>query len=194
MLRPLLAVASLTMLTATAAAEPSEPNREDDGVLTSNGYIVAAGGLGLQRSVQGGVQLEAGKHIAGTHRFVRGQITAGTSGRDGNFQQVRIGYEHRGCVAHDTLCAFAGLDAGYQHDHVDTRQVMWDGSGSTDDSVVNAHDLIFVPRVGVELGRSVRTRVAVELPFYRRLDSHMDADHSDGGMGLALSFGVGYAF
>lgn len=195
MLRPLLALATLTTVTATASAESDGAAGVTDGVLTSTGYVIGAGSLGIQRSIQGGVSLEGGKHLAGTHRFIRGQLAFGVSGRAGDYQQVRIGYEHRGCIVHDTLCAFGGIDAGYQHDRVESRPLEWGFSnGPSADYMVDAHDLILVPRAGVELGRHIKARLSLELPFYRRLDTHIDADSSDGGMGLSVSAGLGYAF
>ncbi len=194
MLRPLLALATLTTLTSAASAE-SDGAGVTDAVLTSKGYVIGAGSVGIQRAIQGGASVEGGKHLAGTHRFIRGQLAFGVSGRVGDYQQVRIGYEHRGCIVHDTLCAFGGIDAGYQHDRVERRLLEWGfGDGPSADYMVDAHDLILVPRAGVELGRHIKARLSLELPFYRRLDTHMDADSSDGGVGLSLSAGLGYAF
>jgi hypothetical protein len=195
MLRSLLVLATLTTLTVTASAQSAETPAAIDDVLASNGYVLGAGSLGIQRAIQTGVSLEGGKHIPGTHRFIRGQLAFGTSGDEGDYQQVRIGYEHRGCVANGSLCAFGGIDAGYQHDHVERRTFDWGfGDGPTAAYMVDAHDVLLVPRAGVELGRSIKARVSLELPFYRRLDTHMDADRSDGGVGLSVSAGLGYAF
>ena len=122
-------------------------------------------------------------------------LAVGSSGDEGDYQQVRIGYEHRGCVLNDSLCGFGGIDAGYQHDHIAKRAFDWGfGDGPTADYVVDAHDLLLVPRAGVEVGHDIRARLSLELPFYRRLDMRMDSDRSDGGVGLSVSAGLGYAF
>ena len=184
--------AALMTMTATAAAETYDATQPT----TSNEtYVVGSGSIGAQRAVQAGLQLEGGKSIHHSRTFVRGQLTTGKSGDSGSYMQARIGVERRNCAVRELFCAFGGVDAGYQHDMVsDTPWTLGLGSGPLDRFIVDAHDLVVVPRGGVEMGRHIKTRLAIELPFYRRLDSHMDSDPSDGGMGLTVSLGVGYAF
>lgn len=187
----LMSLAALLTMTATAAAEsydatqPTPPN---------DTYVIGAGSLGGQRALQAGVSLEAGKRLEHDRLFVRGQLTTGTSGDKGTHQQARVGVEGRGCAVRELFCAFGGVDAGYQRDQVHSTPWTLGLGDPRDPYVVDAHDFIVVPRAGVEMGRHIKTRLALELPFYRRLDSHMDSDTSDGGMGLTLSLGVGYAF
>jgi hypothetical protein len=125
---------------------------------------------------------------------VHGQVTSGISGDSGRYMQARIGVERRTCAVREFFCAFGGADIGYQHDQVHDTPWTFVSGTMQDPFVVDAHDVVVVPRAGVEMGRHVKTRLAIELPFYRRLDTHMDSDSSDGGLGLALSLGVGYAF
>jgi hypothetical protein len=187
----LTAAAALLTMTATAAAEsydatqPTAPNET---------YVIGAASIGAQRAIQASLQLEGGKSIQHSRTFVRGQITSGISGDSGSYLQARVGVERRNCAVRELFCAFAGADVGYQHDQVSDTPWTFVSGSMYDAYVVDAHDLVVVPRAGVEMGRHIKTRLAVELPFYRRLDSNMDSDSSDGGMGLAVSLGVGYSF
>jgi hypothetical protein len=192
MTKMLLGLAALVTMTSAAAAEtydatqPAAPNET---------YVIGAASLGAQRAIQASVQLEGGKSIHHSRTFMRGQITTGASGDRGGYMQARVGVERRNCVVRELFCAFGGVDAGYQHDQVDDTPMTFSITTQAVESyVVDAHDLVVVPRAGVEMGRHLKTRLAVELPFYRRLDSHMDSDSSDGGMGLTVSLGAGYAF
>lgn len=188
--------AALMTMTATAGAEIFEETYDATQPTTGNEiYVVGSGSIGAQRALQAGLQLEGGKSIHHSRTFMRGQLTTGTSGDSGSYMQARIGVERRNCAVREFFCAFGGLDAGYQHDKVsDTPWTLGLGSGPRERFIVDAHDLVVVPRAGVEMGRHIKTRLAIELPFYRRLDSHMDSDPSDGGMGLTIALGAGYAF
>jgi hypothetical protein len=187
----LLGALAFVTMTATAGAEtydatqPAAPNET---------YVIGAGSIGAQRALVAGLQLEGGKSIHHSRTFMRAQLTSGRSGSAGEYTQTRIGVERRNCAVRELFCAFGGFDAGYQHDQTsDTPFSILSGS-MNEQYVVDAHDLVVVPRAGLEMGRHIKTRLAVELPFYRRLDSHMDSDSSDGGMGVTVSLGVGYAF
>lgn len=190
--RMLVSFVALMTMTATAAAESYDVTQP---AAANETYVIGAGSIGGQRAIQLALQLEGGKSIGHSRTFMRGQLTSGTSGDSGSYTQARIGVERRNCAVREWFCAFGGVDAGYQHDMVsDTPWTFGLGSGPVERFVVDAHDLVVVPRAGVEMGRHIKTRLAVELPFYRRLDSHMDSDTSDGGMGLTVSLGAGYAF
>jgi hypothetical protein len=54
--------------------------------------------------------------------------------------------------------------------------------------MVEAHDLMAVPRIGIELGSPIRFRAALDIPVTTRLDEH------ENRVGAALSLGIGYAF
>jgi hypothetical protein len=184
--------AALVTMTQAAAAESYDATQP---TARNETYVVGSGSIGAQRAIQASLQLEGGKSIHHSRTFVRGQLTSGKSGDAGSYMQARVGFERRNCAVRELFCAFGGVDAGYQHDMVnDTPWTFGLGSGPLEPFVVDAHDLVVVPRGGVEMGRHIKTRLAVELPFYRRLDSHMDSDPSDGGMGLTVSLGAGYAF
>ncbi|MDX2092579.1 MAG: hypothetical protein SFX73_32240 [Kofleriaceae bacterium] len=62
--------------------------------------------------------------------------------------------------------------------------------------MIKAHDLIVVPRVGVELGRSLKFRALVEAPLRARVVGYENESSQDElfGAGLALSLGVAGAF
>jgi hypothetical protein len=187
----MLGLAALVTMTTAASADshdvtqPAAPNET---------YVIGAASIGGQRAIQAAVQLEGGRSIQHSRTFVHGQITNGLSGDNGTYMQARIGLERRTCAVREFFCAFGGADLGYQHDQVNDTPWSFGGSDAPEPFVVDAHDLLVVPRAGVEMGRHIKTRLAVELPFYRRLDTHMDSDPADGGLGLALSAGLGYAF
>lgn len=183
--------AALVTMTATAAAESYDVTQP---TTRNETYVIGSGSIGAQRAIQASLQLEGGKSIHHSRTFVRGQLTNGKSGDAGSYMQARVGFERRNCAVREFFCAFGGVDAGYQHDQVSDTPWSFGGSGTSEPFVVDAHDLVVVPRGGVEMGRHLKTRLAVELPFYRRLDSHMDSDPSEGGMGVAVSLGAGYAF
>jgi hypothetical protein len=187
----LLGFAALVTMTATAAAETFDATQP---TAANETYVIGAGSIGAQRALTAGLQLEGGKSIQHSRTFMRGQLTSGRSGSAGEYMQARIGVERRNCAVRELFCAFGGLDAGYQHDQTSDTPWSFVSGSMVEQYVVDAHDLVVVPRAGVEVGRHIKTRLAVELPFYRRLDSHMDSDRSDGGMGLTVSLGAGYAF
>lgn len=189
MLATLAAVMTMTAIAAAESYDVTQPTGANET------YVIGAGSIGGQRALQLALQLEVGKSIHHSRTFMRGQLTTGMSGDSGSYMQARVGVERRNCAVRELLCAFGGVDAGYQHDMVsDTPWTFGLGDGPRERFVVDAHDLVVVPRAGVEMGRHIKTRLAVELPFFRRLDSHMDSDTSDGGMGLTVSLGAGYAF
>jgi hypothetical protein len=68
----------------------------------------------------------------------------------------------------------------------------WFGS---DDSEIDAHDLILVPRSGVEVGGKIKVRAMVEAPLYLRLNGSKgnEMDVNNGG-GFAMSLAVAAVF
>jgi hypothetical protein len=187
-MKRLLALVISLALTATAAADPSDSSlvasRDAD---THNSYLFGALTIGGQRNLAAGAQLEAGRRLGDRDVYLRGQLTHGKNA-DGGIDQARVGLEARGC-AQQILCAFSGLDVGYQHD--EAHSSFW---FTGDEYGYDAHDAVFVPRAGFEIGNDVKIRAAVEMPFRRRFDSHVDSDTTAGGAGLAASLGAGYAF
>ena len=148
--------------------------------------------LGGQRALMGGISLDGGVRLGDTPLFAHARVTTGASGSDGSYQQLRAGVESRGCIAQGWVCAFAGLDLGYQHDHMIDKPWFWwsgdDGSNQPPIMETDAHDLMAVPRVGVELGTPIRVRAALDIPFTTRLDE------PETRAGAAVSLGLGYAF
>ena len=184
-MKTLLSLAILTSLTGVAAAETFEqipsPARPVDG------YFALGGVIGAQRAIHLGGALEVGSRVQHSPLFVRAQLAGGDSGlltEGGSFVQLRGGVEVRGCIARELLCGFTGADLGYQHEKAVTYEYVIDGDLMTTD----AHDLLVVPRVGYELGRTVKLRASLELPLYNRLDQR------ERGYAVAGTFGIGFGF
>jgi hypothetical protein len=121
--------------------------------------------------------------LSNTPLFVRAAVAGGVSGSEGRWQQARIGVEARGCVAREWVCAFGGVDAGYQHDHVIDDLLFTDAMHET-----NAHDLLLVPRAGLEVGKQIKLRSSLELPYSIRLDEREQVVGIAATAGLAGSF------
>lgn len=187
MLVSLAAAMTLTLAGRAVRAESYDATQEP---APSQGYLGVGASLGVQRAIMGGMSIDGGKRIGDLPLFVRGQMTGGKSGTDGSFVQLRAGVEARGCVFRNLLCGFGGLDGGYQRDHVIDDQLFDNGQIEID-----AHDVVLIPRVGIEAGSKIRLRTALEVPMYKRVDrnddNYMD---SQAGMGLAITFGVAGVF
>jgi hypothetical protein len=179
----LLAVLASTSIASAESLDgtPAAPAKD--------GYIGLGVELGDQRALMGGVKLDGGYRLGESPLFARAQITGGKSGSDGDYQQLRAGVEARGCVIRELFCGFAGVDAGYQHDNM-IDQSIWlgDASDRPSPAMTEAHDLMAVPRVGIELGTPIRLRAALDVPVTTRLDER------ENRIGAVLSLGVGYAF
>jgi hypothetical protein len=180
----LVATVTLTATAATAAAESYDAAQS---VKPSQGYLGVGGTLGAQRAIVGGMYIDGGKRIGGSPLFVHGQLTGGKSGTDGSFAQLRAGAEARGCVFNGLFCAFAGADAGYQRDHMIDEG--WFGNPDTE---IDAHDLLLVPRAGVEAGGKIKARAMLETPLYYRVNG-VEMETRTGG-GIAASFAVAAVF
>lgn len=183
----LLAVLATTSVASAESYEPMPSARP-----AKDGYIGLGLELGGQRALMGGIKLDGGMRLGDTPWFARAQLTAGGSGSDGDYQQVRAGVEARSCGLGGWVCGFAGLDVGYQHDNmIDEPITFWSGDHTGDgppDEMTEAHDLMAVPRVGLEVGTPIRVRAALDLPMTTRLDERENRS------GAALSLGVAYAF
>ncbi len=185
MLKTLAGLAALVALTATAAAESLDAT---NGPKASRGYVSAGGSVGVQRDAQTAVHIDGGKRIGTLPLFARGQMTGGKSGDDkGSLFQLRAGIEARGCDAGQWLCLFAGTDAGYQRDHIVHGPQSLEGD-------LDAHDLIVVPRAGVEAGGKLRFRAVAELPMFQQLNGSDEMTYSERGTGLVVSLAVAAVF
>jgi hypothetical protein len=192
----LLSLATLAALTAVASAEPTDATGPAPRATQYLDLGVEAGAL---RTMVGGAHLQGGYRLGDTPLFAHAQLSAGQSGSDGDYQQMRVGAEARGCVWGERICAFGGLDVGYQHDHVvDQPSLLFSLAWEDDDTyVATAHDVIAVPRVGFELGGAVKLRTALELPMYQTIAGNTPMTHNGdvrSGLGAVLSMGVGYSF
>jgi hypothetical protein len=179
----------VAVLASTSIASAESLDRTPPLTPVKDGYIGIGVEAGAQRALMAGVKLDGGFRLGDSPLFARAQITGGQSGSDGDYQQVRAGVEARGCVMRELLCGFAGVDAGYQRDNM-IDQPFWLGDASDRPSpdMTEAHDLMAVPRVGIELGAPIRFRAAIDLPVTTRLDER------ENRVGAVLSLGVGYAF
>lgn len=178
------------LLTLAARAASAESYDATKAAKPTQGYLGVGGSLGVQRAIMGGMSIDGGTRMGDTPLFARGQLTGGKSGTDGSFVQLRGGVEARGCAFRNLVCAFGGIDAGYQRDHVIDDQLF-----SNEQTEIDAHDLVLIPRAGIEAGTKIRLRTALELPLYKRLDQNDDnAMDSQAGAGLALTFGVAGVF
>jgi hypothetical protein len=174
--------------TSVASAESYDANTPGP---VKGAYVGLGAEVGEQRALMAGLKLDGGYRLGDTSLFARGQITAGYSGSDGRYQQVRVGIESRSCALGGLLCAFGGVDVGYQHD--DMIDQPWclqgdTGGGCSGPDMTEAHDLMAVPRVGLELGTPIRFRAAFDLPLTTRLDER------ENRVGGALSLGAAVAF
>lgn len=190
-MKTLASLAALLCLTATASAESYDATQP---LPKTSDYVGVSASVGAQRGLQAAVHIDGGRRLDDSPLFVRGQITAARSG-EGELYQARVGLETRGCVFAELACAFAGADVGYQRDLSEEHPHYFGtgvGSGGSY-RYTDSHDVLFVPRAGVELGQRLKLRGTIELPFYRSVvASTMDTE--PGGMGVVLSAGVGYAF
>src|SRR5690349_2122074 len=109
-------VAATTSFVASARAESYDATQP--GTPPKDSYVGVGVEVGAQRALMGGLKLDGGYRLGQTPFFLHGQVTTGYSGSDGTYQQVRLGGESRGCALGGLLCAFAGLDVGYQHDNM----------------------------------------------------------------------------
>ena len=148
-----------------------------------NAYANVGASIGTMRALRGGFYVDGGMRLADTPLFAHALLESGKSGSDGSYQQARGGIEARSCRVAGWLCAFAGLDVGYQHDHVVDEMLFSDTVYMT-----NSHDLLAVPRVGIEVGRQLRFRLALEIPMFQSIDE------DERGGGGEVSAGLGYAF
>jgi hypothetical protein len=166
-LATLAALATLTVTAATAAAESDEATKPAKPVKKARGYIGVGAMGGVQRDFVGGVYIDGGKRLGTTPIFLRGQLSAGQSGGNGSFVQLRGGAETRGCVIREILCGFFGVDTGYQRDNMIAPATMPNVPGK----MLSAHDMVLIPRAGAEVGGKIRLRAVVELPLYQRINT-----------------------
>lgn len=179
-MKALVTLASLFALTSVAAAESYDATQPAP---KSGAYVSLDTTIMGLRSVHLGGGIGGGMRLKSSPLFVRGAVLGGPEDASGSFQQVRAGLEGRGCFAREWLCAFGGLDVGYGHEHAITRPLFSNETMETD-----AHDFLILPRVGVEAGKVVKLRLALEMPVMERLDEDEDVK------GIALTGGLGVAF
>jgi hypothetical protein len=141
--------------------------------------------LGTIRDEASGLYVDGARELRDSW-YLRAQIAAGQPVIMRGFDNIHYGYhvlaragiEARRCTANHGVCGFAGTDVGYLYEKIENRGIT--------PMLDFAHELVAVPRAGVELGKSfLRLRVTVEVPLYVRVD--------DSGGGAGLLMGLGYA-
>jgi hypothetical protein len=193
----LLSLATVAALTAVASAEPYDATAPEPPRSTQ--YLDLGVEAGSLRALVGGANLQGGYRLGDTPLFAHAQLSAGRSGSDGDYQQLRVGAEARGCVWREHFCLFTGLDVGYQHDHVvDEPSFLFSLAWDNDETyVASAHDVIAVPRLGFEVGGPLKVRAAIELPMYKTIAGDTPMTHNGqvrSGVGALASLGVSYSF
>lgn len=181
----LVAVLASTTVASAESYDATQPSS----ALPKDGYVGIGVEGGAQRDMLAGIRLDVGVRLGESPVFARAQLAGGDAGvlQDGHYQQARAGIEGRTCST--WVCAFLGVDAGYHHESI-TKEP-WFCLFSCEDretTMHEAHDLVAVPRVGLEVGKSVRARTSLELPLTTRLDER------EGHVGVTLSLGLGYTF
>lgn len=179
----------LAALTATAAAETQTPGGAPIG---KDGYVGLGVELGGQRDLKAGAMIDGGLRLSDSPLYLHARYAHGLSGDRGSYDQVRVGLEARKCSSNEWFCGFAGLDVGYQADHVvsDKFCIKGDNGGGCEGAHMEtmARDFLLVPRAGVEVGKRVKWRTSVELPVAMRMDMPQTVT------GLSVTTGVAYAW
>lgn len=185
----LLSFATLAALTATAAAESQTSNELSIG---KDGYVGIGTELSTHRELKLGAMLDGGLRLGDSPLFAHARYTRGGSGGQGRYDQARVGLEARSCAAGGWTCAFAGLDLGYQYDHVIATDfcIKGDNGGGCEGAHKDytAHDFLAVPRVGVEIGKRFKLRLGIEVPVVTRLDME------ERSRAVVLTAGFGYSW
>ena len=79
---------------------------------------------------------------------------------------MRAGIESRGCTFGGILCAMVGVDLAYQRTAWTGHDVPLfpeDGSTTAPDMTTVTSDMLFVPRIGLDIGGALRVRPSLEL-------------------------------
>jgi hypothetical protein len=151
MTHPRRLVLAGTVLIVTAAPAAADPKVFREKGYAAPSFLIGHAGVGLQGDV--GVRVLSAFFV---HAHFAFGVPFTNPNDSGSYRQFGAGIEARG--SHDgPMHGFAGLDLGYRDQtefffHSGDR---WEASKG----------LVIVPRVGVELGRKVRFRLAVALPI-----------------------------
>jgi hypothetical protein len=184
-MRTVIALCTVLASTSIAAAESLD---ETPTALAKHGHVSIGMEAGNMRTLALGAHVDGALQLSNLPLFAHAQLGAGMTGTEGSYQHARVGLEARGCMVRELLCAFGGLDVGYRHDHfVDRASIGYAPDGPRMEPF-HAHDLLAVPRAGVELGAPIRLRAAVEMPLFARVDGPAT------GRGTMFTLDMGWAF
>jgi hypothetical protein len=186
-MRRLIVLSTLLVTTSLAAAESLD---EVPAAPATHGHVSVGVEVGNMRTLATGYHVDGSLQLRDLPLFAHAQLAAGNTGTEGSYQAARGGLEARLCVPRGLLCGFGGLDVGYRHDHV-VNYPHYVGAPSRPAGQMtpfDAHDLLAVPRAGLELGAPIRLRAAVEMPMFARVDE------AGTGRGLMFSVDMGWAF
>ena len=176
-------IASADIQDAMFGADPTPDDAAP--AVRSRGYLAAGTMAGVDDIFRFGGTLEGGVRIGDSPLFVHGLVGAGAGGGiydEGTYLQLRAGVEARTCTRTALLCGFAGADLALTSDSI-TRDADYDHAMHR-----TTQRFGVVPRIGGELGRTIKLRASIEAPIYA--PTVMD----DATVGLAFNLGLGYAF
>jgi hypothetical protein len=140
-------------------------------VARADNYVQVDGSVGVAAPVAGYnamLGVEAGHRLLDP-LWAHGEIGAGLAADDqgnGTNMLVRAGVELHGCAT-PRVCGITGLDLGYQHGTWASRQDM---------STEASNALVAIPRVALDLGIGVQTRIRVGI----ELDAALAGMHESG--------------
>jgi hypothetical protein len=185
----IVSFALLAAFTSLASADPIDAasrtdhdaaSRTQHGRDRDHAYLALGVELGnSDRHSNMGAAADLGYHLGDTPLWVHAHAAWGGEILDSETWQLRAGIEARKCRG--LACGYAGLDLGYQRDHMSEFFAM-------PSQMETAHDLVIAPRAGLEFGNALKVRLGVELPQFVRLDRR-ETVH-----GVNMNLGVGYTF
>lgn len=174
-MRPHVALATACLVLAAAAAVHADPADTRRYELTAGGMAgVTEQLVGIAGTVDGAARVGTSPvwvHVG----IAKGVLSGFLDGGQGTMQETRAGAEARGCMLHGAACAEAGVDLGYEDVHFED---------PANPSLLMPTDdarAIVVPRVGLDLGGTVRVRPGFEVAL---------ADH--GGFDVDATLAVAY--
>ena len=171
----LIAFASLAVLGSVAHADDSITEGFDAAAArdtAAHTYVSTGANAGLvNQFIALGGQLEVGRQLANSPvslhaAFATGEADELFSTGNGQFQQVRVGADLRGCNSNGVLCAFLGTDVGFQHTRWVGDEGTWlvdEGGGDTMTVTKDSSRMIGVGRIGLDIGgKHLRWRPGIE--------------------------------
>lgn len=193
-MKTILALTLFASMSATAFAEEAPEAAR----MTTDRYL-AISAISIDGTfADRGVAIEAAVAVGDSAYSLRGLIAVGKSTdrvsrlvtdpttnttlpvyTSGPFELVRVGFEARS--DHASGRVFGGIDVGYQSD-----QHAW--GPETARMAENVNAFVTVPRVGLEVGKRICARAALEVPLMEHFDGNGPS------AAAAVTLGVGFGF